>query len=145
MKTESENPREMSATSPSATMIERIAISTGTTPATTAPKTRTRTISAAGRPNASSPVSRSFCDCWPKSWFAVWSPVMPTWKAPPFAFSTTCSTGAAPESLLIATEASTAWPSGETATLRISSTWPVAWRSASSRFANAWNCGESTV
>ena len=63
----SEKPSEMIATSPSATMIDRIAISTGTSPANTAPKTSTRTISAAGRPNASSPVSRSFCDCLPKS------------------------------------------------------------------------------
>ena len=67
MKTESENPSEMSATSPSATMIERIAISTGTSPAKTAPKTSTRTMSAAGRPKASSPFSRSVCDCLPKS------------------------------------------------------------------------------
>ena len=50
-------------------MIETIAISTGTSPATSAPKTSTRTMSAAGRPNASSPVSRSLCDCLPKSWF----------------------------------------------------------------------------
>ena len=57
-------------------MIERIAISTGTSPANTAPKTSTSTMSAAGSPKASSPVSRSSCDCLPKSWFAVWSPVI---------------------------------------------------------------------
>ena len=42
MKTESENSSEITATSPSATMIERIAISTGTSPAKRAPKTRTQ-------------------------------------------------------------------------------------------------------
>ena len=38
MKTESENSREMTATRPSATMIERIAISTGTSPANDGPE-----------------------------------------------------------------------------------------------------------
>ena len=59
MKTESVNPSEITATRPSATTIDRIAISTGTSPATSAPKTSTSTTSAAGSPKASSPFSRS--------------------------------------------------------------------------------------
>ena len=51
MKIESPNSSERSAVRPSATMIDTIAIRSGMSPATTAPKTSTRTISAAGKPN----------------------------------------------------------------------------------------------
>jgi len=67
MNVESVNSSETIATKPSATMIETIAVRSGTRPATTAPKTRRRTMSAAGSPSASSPPSRSFCACCPKS------------------------------------------------------------------------------
>ena len=78
MKTESSTGCATSAVSPRATMIDTIAISNGTSPATTAPNTSRRTISAAGRPNWSSPVFRS---CWEsslKSWSSVSSPVTAT-------------------------------------------------------------------
>ncbi len=70
-----------SAVRPSATTIETIAISSGTSPATTAPKTSRRMISAAGSPNCSSPFSRSSCERRLKSWSSVWSPVTETEKA----------------------------------------------------------------
>ena len=57
--------------SPSATTIETIAISSGISPATTAPKTSSRMISAAGSPNWSSPFSRSSCESGLKSWSSV--------------------------------------------------------------------------
>ncbi len=58
-KIESSNTVVTRATSPSATTIESNASSTGTSPATTEPKTSTRITSAAGRPNWNSPVLRS--------------------------------------------------------------------------------------
>ena len=79
-KTESENASARIAHSPSATTIATIAITSGISPATTAPKTRIRITSAAGRPNWSSPVLRS---CWErslKSWSSVPSPVITTAK-----------------------------------------------------------------
>ena len=79
-KTESENAAAIGAQSPSATTIEMIAIASGISPATTVPKTINSTISAAGRPNSSSPDLRS---CWErslKSWSSVPSPVIATLK-----------------------------------------------------------------
>ena len=78
MNTERPNSSESSATRPRPTRIERIAISTGTSPATTAPKTRRSTTSAAGSPNSSSPCSRSLWDSVLKSFATVWSPVIAT-------------------------------------------------------------------
>jgi hypothetical protein len=62
MKTERLNGCDSTATKPSATTIEMIAISSGTSPATIAPNTRIRITSAAGTPNLSSPDLRSCCD-----------------------------------------------------------------------------------
>ena len=70
-KTESSNCCARSALSPSATTIATIAISSGTSPATTAPKTSRRMMSAAGSPNLSSPFSRSSWERRLKSWSSV--------------------------------------------------------------------------
>ncbi len=51
VKTESSNTVPISATSPSAVRIATIARASGTSPATTAPKTSRRTMSATGSPN----------------------------------------------------------------------------------------------
>ena len=58
-KTESSNTWPTIAVSASATTIERSASTSGMTPATTVPKTSSRTISAAGAPKKSSPFCRS--------------------------------------------------------------------------------------
>ena len=57
--TDSGNACPTSASSASATVIETIASSNGTSPATTEPNTINSTISAAGNPNPSSPLRRS--------------------------------------------------------------------------------------
>ena len=62
MKIESSNTCVNTATSPIAVRIETIAISSGTSPATTVPKTSSRMISAAGSPNFSSPFARSLSE-----------------------------------------------------------------------------------
>ena len=56
-----------------------------------------------------------------------------------FACSTTFSTGAAPESLVMSSETSAECRSGDTAAGVGLLTWPVAWSSAASRFANVRN------
>ena len=68
MKIERSNACERSATRPSAARIETSAISSGTRPATTAPKTSSRTINAAGSPNLQLAVLRSRSESWLKSW-----------------------------------------------------------------------------
>ena len=78
--TESVNSSDSAATTPRPTRIESSAISTGTSPPTTAPNTSISTTSAAGRPMASSPFSRSRCDCTPKSLSALRRPVIETVK-----------------------------------------------------------------
>src|SRR6266516_3236527 len=70
---------------------------------------------------------------------------MPTSNPAPFAFSTTCSTGAAPESLTIRSETSGEWRSGETAAGRRSRTFPVARRASARRLPNVRNRGEVTA
>jgi hypothetical protein len=62
MNTDRLNASDSTATTPSPTMIDISAIATGTRPATIDPNTSTSTSSAAGRPNASSPCSRSLCE-----------------------------------------------------------------------------------
>ena len=66
------------ATSASAKTIETIASKTGTSDATTAPKTINSTTSAAGRPKYSSPSFRSLFERERKSSSAVNSPVIVT-------------------------------------------------------------------
>ena len=51
VKTESSNAVPTSATSPSAVRMATIASASGTRPATTAPKTSSRTMNATGSPN----------------------------------------------------------------------------------------------
>ena len=68
----------ISATSARATMIESIAIVSGTSAPTSVPKTRSRMIIAAGRPNWISPFRRSSSDTLWKSRPTVNSPVMST-------------------------------------------------------------------
>ncbi len=77
-KTESGNACPTSASSASATTTETIAKSSGINPATTEPKTTNRTISAAGKPNPSSPFSRSSPASVSKSASSVNSPVIVT-------------------------------------------------------------------
>ncbi len=93
-KTESSNCCARRAVSPSATTIETIAISSGISPATTAPKTSSRMISAAGKPNWSSPFSRSSCESALKSWSSVSSPVIETANAVSTPASSTTATAA---------------------------------------------------
>jgi hypothetical protein len=93
-KTESVNPAATIAHSPSATTIATIAISKGISPATTAPKTSSSTISAAGSPTESSPDLRSCCERSLKSWSSVPSPVIATLKpSRPLARSTSGRSG----------------------------------------------------
>jgi hypothetical protein len=107
------------ATRPSPTTIEIIAISSGIDAPTTVPRTSSKTINAAGRPNCSSPVLRSDSETLEKSRPAVCSPVMCT--ANPERPSARCTT---PTSLSTESEvgsASTsgrivAWPSRDTST-----------------------------
>ena len=112
-KIESSNCCARSAESPSATTIETIAISSGTSPATTAPKTSRRMMSAAGRPNLSSPFSRSSWESRLKSWSSVSSPVTATAKAPSSRPST-CSTSVSVSPSESATGTSVACRSSET-------------------------------
>ena len=64
------------ATSASATTIETIASMSGTSPATTAPKTSSRITSATGAPKKSSPFLRSSSDASSSSASDVNSPVI---------------------------------------------------------------------
>ena len=75
VKTERSYACARSATSASATTIEAIASMSGTRPATTAPKTSSRTTSASGAPKKSSPFFRSSSDAASSSASAVRSPV----------------------------------------------------------------------
>ena len=114
-KTESSNCCARSALSPSATRIETIAISSGTSPATTAPKTRRRMMSAAGSPNLSSPFSRSSWERRLKSWSSVSVPVTETANAPSSSIASTFSTSASvSSSSMSATGTIVAWRSSET-------------------------------
>ena len=63
-------------------MIATIAISSGSTPATSVPKTISRMISDAGSPKKSSPCCRSSCESFAKSSSAVSVPVIVTANAP---------------------------------------------------------------
>ena len=96
-------------------MIATIAIRSGTSPATTAPKTSNRTMSAAGSPNLSSPFSRSSCERRLKSWSSVSSPVTDTANAlsspSPSTFSTSASVSSSSTS---ASGMMVAWRSSET-------------------------------
>lgn len=103
---------------PSATMIDAMAIASGTATATTAPKTSSSTISAAGRPNCSSPFSRSCRETVVKSLLSVQVPVIATdtpysassaWTAS--ITSRTSVAGSAPSASSIATRSTTALPS----------------------------------
>jgi hypothetical protein len=66
------------ATKASATMIDGSAMRSGSSPATTVPNTSRSTISAAGRPNWSSPERRSSSESLLKSWLTVRWPVTVT-------------------------------------------------------------------
>ena len=77
-KTDSGNACPTSASSASATVIETIANSNGTSPATTEPKTINSTINATGNPNPSSPLRRSSSASVEKSASSVNSPVIET-------------------------------------------------------------------
>ena len=90
--TESSNCCASSVARPSATTIAMIAIKSGMSPATTAPKTRSRMMSAAGSPNLSSPFSRSSCERRLKSWSSVSVPVTDTANGPSSATASTFST-----------------------------------------------------
>ena len=97
-KTERSNAWPTSAVSPRATTIATSATSTGTSPATTAPNTRSSTTSAAGSPNCSSPFRRSSCESVEKSRSAVNSPVIAVSNPSPAAASTTSITCPMPAS-----------------------------------------------
>src|SRR3990170_5114376 len=150
-KTESSNCCATSATIPRATMIETIAINSGMSPATTAPKTSRRMTSAAGRPNWSSPFSRSSCDSRLKSWSSVRSPAIEISKAgSSSARSTSSITASVSPSSSIATEMSVAWRSAEIAALGSVRYERPCFRAgavleSSTRWTKASNSGVSTV
>ncbi len=124
-KTESVNASATSAQRPSATMIAISAITSGISPATTAPKTSSRMMNAAGRPNSSSPDLRSCCERSLKSWSSVPSPVMTTLKPScPSWRSTRLSSLST--SALRWTASRTAWPSREIPAGLMCATTPVA-------------------
>ncbi len=79
-KNETSNACPTSAVKATATTIESSPSSTGTSPATTAPNTSTRMISATGSPMSSSPFCRSCSESFSKSASAVRAPVIETWK-----------------------------------------------------------------
>ena len=87
-----------SATSASAKTIATIASRTGTSDATTAPKTSSNTISAAGRPKKSSPSFKSLFESVMRSLSAVNSPVIETSNGPRSACCTTSITSLIPSS-----------------------------------------------
>ena len=96
-------------------MIDTIAISSGTSPATTVPKTSRRMISAAGRPNFSSPFWRSLSESLLESWSRVSLPVIPTSKSGSASACTTAAmTSGARSSLWMKIGISVAWRSAET-------------------------------
>ena len=86
------------ATSASATTMATIASRIGTNDATTAPKTKSSTTSAAGSPKKSSPSFRSLFESVRKSSSAVNSPVIVTSSGPPSACRTTSITSVIPSS-----------------------------------------------
>jgi hypothetical protein len=71
--------------SPTATRIAISAVATGMSPATTAPNTSSRTISATGSPNSSSPLRRSSSESALCSVSNVHSPVVRTVNVPSLA------------------------------------------------------------
>ena len=73
------------------TMMDKMAMLMGMNAATRAPKTRTRTIIAAGSPNFSSPLVRSDSESSVKSWSRVFTPVMSTSKPEAESAATTSS------------------------------------------------------
>ena len=94
MKVERWNSSPTNVAIPSPTRIESSAMSTGISPATTAPNTSKRTTIAIGRPKSSSPCRRSLVAKVLKSLSTVWSPVTATENPPlPFADWTACTTG----------------------------------------------------
>jgi hypothetical protein len=107
----------ITATSARATMIEINAIVSGMSVATTVPKTSSRMIRAAGKPNLSSPCCRSFSETFSKSRPTVNTPVISTAKPScPSASSAMATTPSmlSTSSLARLTGRSVAWPSAET-------------------------------
>ena len=98
MKNETSHTCPITATSARANVIATIASRIGTSEATTAPNTSSRTTSAAGRPKKSSPSFRSLFESSRKSLSAVNSPVIVTSNGPASARSTTTSTSLIPSS-----------------------------------------------
>jgi hypothetical protein len=150
--TDNSNSCASRAVSPRATTIATIAISSGMSPATTAPKTRSRMISAAGSPNLSSPFSRSSCERVLKSSSSVFSPVTDTANAPPSSASTlSTSASAASSSSSRATGTIVACRSSETSPAAEPPRYVRAAASAEMRSSatksrtKLWNWVESTV
>ncbi len=120
-------------------------------PATTAPKTRSRMIRAAGSPNWSSPFSRSSCERRLKSWSSARSPAIETSKAgSSFAASSASITAGVSPSSRIAIETRVALRSSETAAVDGSVRYERGFSACSSASrmrapANARNSGASTV
>ena len=97
--TESVNPWATAPVRPRATTIETMARSSGSPAATSAPKTSTRMISAAGRPILSSPDLRSLWESSLRSRATVHSPVIDTLKPfRPSAASTASARSSTPPS-----------------------------------------------
>ena len=100
MKTDRLNSWATTVAMPRPTRIDRIAMSTGISPATTAPKTSIKMTMAMGRPKSSSPCLRSLADRVLKSLPTVCSPVTATENPPlPLAASTAVTTGLMSESV----------------------------------------------
>ena len=113
-KNETSNAWPTIAVKATAITIDSSPSSTGTRPATTAPKTSTRMISAAGSPINSSPFCRSSSESFSKSASAVREPVIETWKPSCPSSDFTRSTSGATSSLRITSGTIVAWRSFET-------------------------------
>ena len=117
-------------------MIATIAISSGSTPATSVPKTISRMISDAGRPKKSSPCCRSSCESFEKSSSAVSVPVIVTANALRLSACTWSTTSGMTPSAFVCSVISAALPSRETAAgASTIVTSPVASRSFATRVA----------
>ncbi len=136
------------------TMMDKMAMIMGRNAATSAPKTRTSTIIAAGSPNFSSPLVRSDSESSVKSWSRVLVPVMSTSNAASASAATTSSitatipvSGSSPSTRVT----TAACPSAERPDMsaaygsRTVCAAPVASIEDRTSPTNAWNCGSSTV
>ena len=152
MKTDRLNSWATTVAMPRPIRMDRIATSSGISPAMTAPKTSSKTTMAMGRPKSSSPCFRSLEDKVLKSWPTVCWPVTATENPPrPLAASTAMTTGLMSGSVAARRSISAACPSADTSGLVglrsvVTFVIPDAVRTREARrYTNAVKLGSSTV